>query len=141
VKLCQAVAITCAALCGCSSPQKQHSLKHQPLAMTEQKSSETAEARHRFINEISAEYLLALRKSIQSLDDNRSSADVIARAAVEENIELLRERDRKLMESISKYSPTAAIQVAEYLRKIPTEDHISVATYMVLKLRKVNTLR
>ena len=81
-------------------------------------------------------YVKALVESVRKLDDNTSPADVIARAAVSENIGALRAQRRAQFAHIARHSSLAAEKVREGMARIPTQSDINEATSVVLRVRK-----
>ena len=80
-------------------------------------------------------YLLALHASIRELDDMSTSPDVIARAAVGANLDLLRSKMRAKTIQFEEYA-LGRDSMARALARAPTQSDIDLAVYSVLKIRQ-----
>lgn len=84
-------------------------------------------------------YYAGLIESVRLLDDNTSPANVIARAAVGDNIETLRIWKTAQLARFIRHSDLAAQKATEVLKAIPSDAHINEATSIVLRVRKSTT--
>jgi hypothetical protein len=82
-------------------------------------------------------YYRGLVASIRSLDDGVTSADVVARAAVNENIDLLRAWKRAQMANLARPSARAAESVESSINSLPSKGLLDDATSVVLRVRRV----
>ncbi|MES2920078.1 MAG: hypothetical protein V4819_00930 [Verrucomicrobiota bacterium] len=86
-------------------------------------------------------YFRAMRKTIVELDDGRTSPDVIGRAAVSQNIILLREKVVAQSIHFKEESWIGEEVVNEKLAKLPESGDFDMATSMVLKLRQISATK
>lgn len=80
-------------------------------------------------------YYTGLIASIQALDDGVSSADAVARAAVNENIDLMRAWKRAQLANQARPSARAAEMVESAINKLPSQALLDEATFIVLRFR------
>jgi hypothetical protein len=81
-------------------------------------------------------YYSGLITSIRSLDDGVTSADAVARAAVNENIDFMRDWKRAQMANLARPSARAAEMVESAINKLPSQGLLDEATSIVLRYRK-----
>lgn len=140
-----------AALSSCATPAKPvvHALPAEEEAVTKparpsswkeieealDRAEPTAEEKA-LSSSIGREYFLALRATIEELDDSTSSAEIVARAAVNRHLPLLRKKFFAQVSHIARSSDFAEQQAQESALRIPSRSDIDVAVEMVLRLRK-----
>lgn len=87
-------------------------------------------------DQLSKEYYTGLVASIQSLDDGISPAESIARAAISQNIQLMKDWKRAQMANILREFPGSGLKIENAISELPSRGHIDEAMAAVLMLRK-----
>jgi hypothetical protein len=87
-------------------------------------------------DQLSKEYYTGLVASIQSLDDGISPAESIARAAISQNIQLMKDWKRAQMAGILREFPGSGLKIENAISELPSRGHIDEAMAAVLTLRK-----
>jgi hypothetical protein len=85
---------------------------------------------------LSRAYYMGLIASIRSLDDGISPAESIARAAISQNIQRMRDWKRAQMADILREFPGSGLQIEQAIFELPSRIHIDEAMAAVLTLRK-----
>ena len=80
-------------------------------------------------------YYTGLIASIRSLDDGVTPADAVARAAVSENISLMRAWKRAQMANLARPSAWAAEKIESAINSLPSKGLLDEATSIVLRHR------
>ena len=97
---------------------------------------EPTEAQKKASKIASDEYFNALLDTINEIDDGTTSPEIIARVAVEKNLDLLRKMAGAKTAHIAGSSYLARRSNESLIQKLPTNAQINVATYLVLGARK-----
>lgn len=85
--------------------------------------------------ERSLKYYSGLVRSIKAIDDGVTPADSVARAAVSENIDLLRSWKRAQMAHLARLSEWTAQEVETAINGLPSKGLLDEATSIVLRKR------
>ena len=83
-------------------------------------------------------YYSGLVRSIKALDDGSSAADVIAKAAVSDNIRQLREWKEAQVANVTRTNEYGARTAEQMLNELPSEGILNEATSLVLRHRRGN---
>lgn len=83
-------------------------------------------------------YYTGLVRSIKSLDDSSTAADVVAKAAISENIKELREWKGAQLANVARTNEYGARKVDQALNQLPSEGLLNEATSLVLRNRAGN---
>ena len=108
--------------------------KKDPFAVGEPTAEQEAQAKA-----ATDRYFAALRDTILEIDDGTTSPDVIARAAVNSNLSLLREKARAQTAHIAASSWLGADVASKGLARLPEQRDIDWGVTLVLKLRQKRT--
>ena len=139
------------ALAGCttvSNEQRQKEYEEQSARRLEERKVQLKQIKDQYIpkdstaedlalaKKLSGEYYSGLIKSISAIDDGISPADSVARAAVSENIDLMRSWKRAQMAHLARPSAWTAQEVEKAIVNLPSKGLIDEATSIVLRMRK-----
>ena len=116
------------------APSESSPPKKDPFAVKEPTADQEARSKAAI-----GRYFGALRNSILEIDDGTTSPDVIARAAVNSNLGLLREKVRAQTAHITESSWLGADIASKALEKLPEQSDIDWGVTLVLKLRQMRT--